>query len=460
MEFHEKTVAEFVRELNRLPFFTRTSAGDLMAKVPLLVGLSKSELEDLAEHCYLRQVKAGEMICCRGEYDTAMHVIVSGKCTVEGRCDERKIILGTYEKGVPFGRLTGESEAPSIVTVTAAVDSVLLEFPPHALDMLLKASKAMGEMLTRINRRHTIMYNLRMVPLFAELNPEGFDSVLESGRLCRYERGETIIRQGDEGDSLHVVLNGIVKVSSARDGGERILAYLKRGAYFGEMALVKNERRMASVIAVSNVETFQIMKDQFERVVQSQPALKVKVDAVIAAREAENIALESDPARAERLRFMEDFIESGDILVIDLERCVRCDNCVEACRAARGHPRLERRGERVGRYLVVTACRHCTDPACMLCKRSAIVRDQRGEIRFLDNCIGCGFCARQCPYGNITIVEERDETTGKIRKRAVKCDLCPDLPYPPCIYNCPTGASHRMKPEELLEMCGLTKAKQ
>jgi Fe-S-cluster-containing hydrogenase component 2 len=81
----------------------------------------------------------------------------------------------------------------------------------------------------------------------------------------------------------------------------------------------------------------------------------------------------------------------------------------------------------------------------MLCKRGAIVRDKAGEIHIKDTCIGCGFCAKQCPYGNILIVE----VGASGRKKAAKCDLCRHLGCPPCVFNCPTAAIARLAPEEL-----------
>src|SRR5262249_25237671 len=116
--------------------------------------------------------------------------------------------------------------------------------------------------------------------------------------------------------------------------------------------------------------------------------------------------------------------------------------------------------------LVTTSCMHCFDPECMIgCPTGAITRDVNGEVVIQDSCIGCGSCARRCPYGNIsmaiTVTEQelKKQRTGAatigsylkywktsendpmkhevqadgekavVRRIAVKCDLCQDYNY-------------------------------
>ncbi len=133
--------------------------------------------------------------------------------------------------------------------------------------------------------------------------------------------------------------------------------------------------------------------------------------------------------------------------------------------------------------LVTTSCMHCLDPECMIgCPTGAITRDVNGEVIIQDSCIGCGNCARRCPYGNISMADARSkeelarkqrtgapiiggylkfwktpedepmmheiESTNEkavVRRIAVKCDLCQDYNYNHgCVHNCPYGAIERM----------------
>ena len=110
------------------------------------------------------------------------------------------------------------------------------------------------------------------------------------------------------------------------------------------------------------------------------------------------------------------------------------------------------------------------------CPPDAIHRAPNGEVYIADNCIGCGNCQRNCPYGVIRMGElvpgrpslwswllfglgqtpgEDRRATGAGRdnaiKKAVKCDMCKDLPGgAACVRACPTGAALRVRPEEFL----------
>jgi Fe-S-cluster-containing hydrogenase component 2 len=103
---------------------------------------------------------------------------------------------------------------------------------------------------------------------------------------------------------------------------------------------------------------------------------------------------------------------------------------------------------------------------CMLdCPPDAIVRDPRGEVYIKSNCIGCGNCERNCPYGNIFMIHVEPKKSlfswvkelfgGKShgaeveQTKAVKCDLCRDIKGgPACVRSCPTGAAIRLAPDE------------
>jgi Fe-S-cluster-containing dehydrogenase component len=156
------------------------------------------------------------------------------------------------------------------------------------------------------------------------------------------------------------------------------------------------------------------------------------------------------------------FINGTATMMIDLDRCVRCDDCVRACAATHaGNPRFLRHGPQHGSYMVANACMHCIDPVCMIgCPTGAIHRSEaQGQVVINDNtCIGCSTCANSCPYDNIRMVEIRDrdgviaiDTSTKMPiLKATKCDLCLDqLTSPACENACPHDALKRVNMQDL-----------
>jgi Fe-S-cluster-containing hydrogenase component 2 len=161
-------------------------------------------------------------------------------------------------------------------------------------------------------------------------------------------------------------------------------------------------------------------------------------------------------------------MQGQNLLLLDLNRCTRCDECVKACVATHsdGVTRLVRDGLRFENYLVATSCRACMDPLCMTrCPVGSIRRKDTLDIVIEDWCIGCGNCATDCPYGNINVVELLDggrKQKAEPRPKAVVCDLCAEFPEPNCVRACPHDAAIRVEPKSFFarDLAGMQLAVQ
>jgi Fe-S-cluster-containing hydrogenase component 2 len=182
------------------------------------------------------------------------------------------------------------------------------------------------------------------------------------------------------------------------------------------------------------------------------PEIAFNLRKVAAERELHNQRHSAAVSAMSLEKFLnQGLMEANSLLVIDLEKCTRCDQCVKACYDAHdGVTRLVREGLRFEKYLVPTSCRHCRDPLCMIgCPVGSIRRRNSLETVIEDWCVGCGLCARNCPYGNITMHELPDTGAQKAvvtKRKATACDLCADLPEPSCVYACPHDAAKRVDP--------------
>jgi small-conductance mechanosensitive channel/CRP-like cAMP-binding protein len=122
------------------------------------------------------------------------------------------------------------------------------------------------------------------VEIFASLTDEQRAQLLHKTCASLYAAGETIVREGDAGSSMFVMLRGEAIVTLAGTGGE--VARLGEGAFFGEMSLLTGEPRTATVSAVSDCEVLEIGVDAFRRVVLADPAVVERVGAAVTARRA------------------------------------------------------------------------------------------------------------------------------------------------------------------------------
>lgn len=485
--------------------------------LPMFSGISGTFLQLNQGAVVRRQVRPGEVICHEGEYGSSAFYILSGEVEVSisapmghvtshadqtrggisnalhrltslvraGKAsaaeappafipidapvdlayDTRVARLGPGEL---FGEMTCLSRYPRSATVRAVADTEILEMLANVLYMLRKNKRFKAD-LDRGYRDRALRTHLQGVSSLAGLPGGVIDELCEHAELLRYEPGEVICRQDDPADAFFLVRIGFVKVSERFAGGDMVLAYLARGDYFGEIGLLRGGIRTATCTALDHVEVVRISGGDLTAILERSPELRARLSA-----EAD-LRLRQNQARHERVSTvpLDDFIAQGlmeaqSLLLLDLERCTRCDLCVRACADAHdGVTRLVRDGLRFDKYLVATSCRSCRDPLCMVgCPVGSIRRRESLEILIEDWCIGCGLCAQNCPYGNINLhsftVDVADASAGGrtravVREKATTCDLSRELKEPACVYACPHGAAMRVDPHRFFaDRLGLT----
>lgn len=380
------------------------------------------------------------------------------------------------ETGDLFGEMTCMSLYPRSATVRAAEDCTVLEMLRNVL-YIMQRSPSFRRIVERKYRDRAIENHLRGVGLFQSLKSDeaGFQAFVNSLRnhisLRRCEPGEVILRQGTPAtDGFYLVRTGFVRVSQARPGGESVLNYVGPGGSIGEIGLLADIPelrnlappgvRTATCTALDHVELVRIAAADFRRIIEDHPTVRSLL--VEQARER----LEADHDARQRLEStpLADFLSQGlanaqSLLVLDLHKCTRCDECTKACADTHeGVTRLIREGLRYDKFLVASSCRSCLDPTCMVgCPVGSIRRGISKEIVIEDWCIGCGLCSENCPYGNINMVSLTDQPAprAQVTRKATTCDLCTSLgpnSEPSCVYACPHDAAHRMTGRELLTL--------
>ena len=364
--------------------------------------------------------------------------------------------VATLQTGDLFGEMTCLSFYPRSATVRAKTPIVALEMLRNILDILKRGSKTFKEQLDRNYRDRSLATHLRGMPLFSGLTDDFIDELREKVELVSYKPGEVICAQGEPADRLFLIRIGFVKVSQAAPGGEVVLTYLRRGDYFGEMGLLGAGVRTATCSALDHVEVVSISQADFDTMIERFPEIGEKMRATAERHTVENERRVRELSTVAVDAFLEQgLMQAQSLLLIDLDKCTRCDDCVRACAASHDNvTRLIRDGLRYDKYLIPTSCRSCHDPLCMIgCPVGSIRRRESLEIVIEDWCIGCGLCARNCPYGNINM-HTIDETSGKQQaaakpqSKAITCDLCAMLPEPSCVYACPHDAALRVDPRE------------
>jgi len=475
-----------------------------LLQIPVFKGVSGTFLELNRGAIVKRHFRRGDVICREGEFGSTAFYMVEGRArvsisspiahvktqggakgffkrltsTLVGR-DEDKREDEAPDRMIPidasvdlsygnpvaelgpgdlFGEMTCMNFYPRSATVLAESDVIAHEMLRNVLDIMLK-NKTFRAQLDETYRRRALENHLRGVPMFADLSADFIAHLKESVHLQRFAPGQTIVQQGEAADSFYLVRIGFVRVSESYPGGEMVLAYLSRGDYFGEIGLLGGGVRTATCTALDHVELVRISGDDFRDMVARFPSVRTGLEAIAAERSAANQQRLQMVHSVPIDQFLsQGLMEAQSLLILDLQNCTRCDACVNACADAHdGVTRLVRDGLRFDRYLVATSCRQCRDPLCMVgCPVGSIRRRNSLEVIIEDWCIGCGLCARNCPYGNINlhpfeVLADDPENVGRkkavIKQKATSCDLCTHLKEPSCVYACPHDAAHRVDPK-------------
>jgi CRP-like cAMP-binding protein len=109
------------------------------------------------------------------------------------------------------------------------------------------------------------------------MRPSQARVVVLMGEVQHFAPGQTIVRQGEQGDEMYVVLNGRAEVWGASDGGRRRLAEFRRGDVFGEMGLVRRTERSADVVAMENTDVLAVDETFLARIQRRYPRIASRV---------------------------------------------------------------------------------------------------------------------------------------------------------------------------------------
>lgn len=364
--------------------------------------------------------------------------------------------------GEILGEIGAMSGWPQSVTARTASECEVVQVRLPALRMMKHKSKVLRERLDRLYRERSLAAQLKSTPLFRDCSSMFVEGLKSAVELVSCNPDEVVVRQGEAVDALYMVRSGFVKLAQSFGEGEIVVSYLSKGMTLGEAELMMDELDGWEVTATSveYAELVKLPRPAFTQLLRAYPEVEESLWRTAADRIREAGFAKRNIAHSEFTQVALDagLVQGSSMLVIDLEACTRCDDCVRACAATHGgRPRFVREGDKYKNLLIAKSCYHCRDPVCLVgCPTGAIHRAGVGDVVEIEDdvCIGCSTCANNCPYDAIVMHETGQQwpddmipvgLRGKDRKVASKCDLCHDTGHgPACVSNCPQGCAFRV----------------
>ncbi len=191
-------------------------------------------------------------------------------------------VFGTVESALVLSMVTGSLiVAPLIVTLGSRAAAVTV----GGLGLLLLAVAL--PRLRYLERVLGIRVFLRQMPVLNFVPFDRLDHVVERLQVERVTSGQDIIRQGDTGDRMYIIRRGTVEINVVgADGVERTINELSRMDYFGEIALLRDAPRNATVRSKGDVELYSLMREDFEELRTGAAEFEQAMQSVVAARDA------------------------------------------------------------------------------------------------------------------------------------------------------------------------------
>ena len=132
------------------------------------------------------------------------------------------------------------------------------------------------------------MHLLSNIDLFKDFSEEMLQAITSSLHLQKFKPDEILFNQGDDGESIFILVEGLLEVSMQTEGKKKHLSFLRPGSFLGEMALLTGENRSADVISSTESLVGELTKDSIMSLATESPEILNKMTAVVAERRLKN----------------------------------------------------------------------------------------------------------------------------------------------------------------------------
>lgn len=260
-------------------------------------------VENLQSHDAQQRANALETLEAVGEPELVRPLLAVWEGHAEPRSDGRSVIVELLGDEDPWLRACAVFAAATIAD--GRLGPTLEEMARSDGEQLVREVAASTiaegerkvETLSTLSTMERVLF-LRKVRLFSELPPPDLKQIAEIATEHVYPDGGVIAEQGEAGDEMHIVVSGEIRVMLARDGrADEEVARRTPGDYVGEMAIISEEPRMASLVGSGEVRTMGIDRRRFERILRDRPETSLAVMRVLCERLKESHAHQPIEAR-------------------------------------------------------------------------------------------------------------------------------------------------------------------
>ncbi len=223
--------------------------------------LEDKELKTVIDSFEEKKYPAGQNVITQGEEGDVLYLVDSGEldCEKVFKAGDPPTYLKTYKPGESFGELALLYNAPRAATIRAKTDATCWALDRECFNNIVKDAA--------IKKREKYENTLKKVELLKSIDPYELGQICDALKTKNFAKGEIIIKQGEKGDIFYILDEGNAHAEKVFEEGkkpQRVKDY-EAGGYFGELALLKNEPRAATIIADNNCRCLFLDRMAFKR---------------------------------------------------------------------------------------------------------------------------------------------------------------------------------------------------
>lgn len=252
--------------------------------------LTVDERQVLVEQGNVCSFSPGDILCKQNQVDSHVYIIIMGEVEVSEDIDGENLVLAYLGRGEIFGEISAFFNMPRVSTVRVSKPSVLLEIPGSLLVGLSVDHIELRDAVIKRYRERITDTAFRSVDLFRYLPTEILSDLQDQSSILSLPKGSEIVKEGEPGDALYMIVHGKVQVSHNENNESAKLATLESGEYFGEWSLLTGAPRGATVLALTSAVLIRVDRQPFLAFIQQNPGVRDRIDLVAHNRNVQRMS--------------------------------------------------------------------------------------------------------------------------------------------------------------------------
>ena len=273
-------------------------------------------LDTIRGYMRVQVMQTGDVLFREGETDDTLYVLINGR--LQAQSDHWNLLMTEIEPGRALGETAVLTGRPHIATVSAMEPSQVIAISQKGFHQLIKRHPEIQDYFNQVitPRLHSAYLTTILQRLFGEIHVALEDVIQEQVVWRQLRSGEILYEEGAPADDLAIVVTGRLQVLTTIDGEERPIAEIAHGDMVGELALISDQPRSATVRAIRQTEIVSLNRDLFDSLIHSHPEALMNITRIIVERQQEAIGAGANRAN-NSLNFAVIFLDEIDLDLID-----------------------------------------------------------------------------------------------------------------------------------------------